>query len=155
MKSLVLILVLCLGLLPEHSVRAQSETSQAEPKVEVDQKSVRMCKAKYEQQKYERALKHCVKAARSGDGGSFLRLGAIYRTGLNTMGTSGRQRYPELAIKCFKKAAEMGSAQAHYWVGMMIESGDGVVADQIEANEWKQKAISMGYTPKPSTDLKD
>ena len=113
----------------------------------IDERSSKICKRQYESRDFPRALKNCSKAARTGDARSYLILGLMYKAGLMTYDI-GVVKYPELAYKSFVKAAELGNAQAHYLVGMMLINGDGVEEGNAEAEVWIQKASDMGYHPK-------
>lgn len=113
----------------------------------IDERSSEICKRQYESGYFPRALKNCSKAAESGDARSYLILGLMYRAGISTMG-AGNVAYPELAYTSFLKAAELGNAQAHYFVGVMLVNGEGVAMDEAEGALWIQKAAEMGYSPK-------
>lgn len=113
---------------------------------EIDERSSKICKRQYESRYFERALKNCIKGARSGDARSYLILGLIYKGGLQTY-KMGVVKYPELAYKSFLKAAELGNAQAHHLVAVMLSNGEGVEKDDAEADRWFQKAAEMGYRP--------
>lgn len=118
---------------------------------EVDKRSLKLCRRQYQSRKRERALKHCIKAAKSGSSSAFLILGLIYQQGMVVVGMRDPVQYPELAYKSFLKAAELGHPQAHYLVGQMLENGNGVKEDQEAAWTWKQKALELGYKPKLET----
>ncbi|MEM7278595.1 MAG: hypothetical protein AAF385_10755 [Pseudomonadota bacterium] len=98
-----------------------------------------------------KALKSCIRAARAGHTSAFVAIGVLYREGIPTMGTISPVRYPELAYKSFKEAAERGSAQGHYLLGVAYERGEGVVKDLVAAAVWKAKAETMGYVHDPDT----
>lgn len=54
------------------------------------------------------------------------------------------------AAKCFRKAAELGNADAHYMLGQMHWNGEGVPRDDLEALhlvalQWTQNAAEQGH----------
>lgn len=136
----VLIAVLFLAFAAPTDLSGQEAT-------EIDERSSKICKRQYESGYFERALKNCIKGARSGDARSYLILGLIYKGGVSTYDV-GVVKYPELAYKSFLQAAELGSAQAHYLVGKMLSEGEGVDENDAEAEVWFQSASEMGYRPR-------
>lgn len=48
------------------------------------------------------------------------------------------------AIKWYQKAAEQGSADAQYKLGVCYEKGEGVEKDAVEAAKWYQEAAEQG-----------
>ncbi len=48
------------------------------------------------------------------------------------------------ALKCFKKAADQGDAEAQYGLGVCYENGYGVSKDLQEAVKWYNKAAKHG-----------
>jgi TPR repeat protein len=50
---------------------------------------------------------------------------------------------PEEAIQCFRKAAELGHAQAQVSLGHFYEAGQGVPKDYTEALQWYRKAAEQ------------
>jgi hypothetical protein len=51
-----------------------------------------------------------------------------------------------LAVQLYQMAAEMGNADAHYYLGGCYELGNGVPKDKEKARSWYQKAADMGYS---------
>ena len=51
----------------------------------------------------------------------------------------------EYAFSCFRKAAELGFAEAQYNLGYMFLKGIGVVQNIVEAIKWFRKAAEQGY----------
>lgn len=49
------------------------------------------------------------------------------------------------AAKCFRKAAELGDAKAHYMLGRMYWHGRGVPRDDLVALQWTQNAAEQGH----------
>jgi TPR repeat protein len=48
------------------------------------------------------------------------------------------------ALKWYQKAADLGNADAQYWLGNMYYFGEGVLEDSKEAAKWFQKAADLG-----------
>jgi|CXWL01.1.fsa_nt_gi TPR repeat protein len=65
-------------------------------------------------------------------------LAQIYRDGL------GVPPDPARAFTWAKRAGELGSARAQYWLGNMYELGLGTTADPAQALMWFQKAAEQG-----------
>lgn len=141
MKSSVVVIITALAI-----GSIASPVSVADGPSTIDERASKICKRQYESGYFPRALKNCSKAAESGDARSYLILGLMYRAGISTMGV-GNVEYPELAYKSFLKAAKLGNAQAHYFVGVMLMNGEGVTRDEEEGEWWIQKAAEMGYSP--------
>jgi len=59
-------------------------------------------------------------------------------------GDGAEQDY-EQAIYWYAKAAEQGSADAQYYIGLMYYQGEGVKEDEIQAYEWFIKAADQGH----------
>ena len=55
-----------------------------------------------------------------------------------------KQDYAE-AAKWYRKAAEMGYAEAQYHLGYMYNKGKGVTQDYTEALKWFRKGADQGY----------
>ena len=53
------------------------------------------------------------------------------------------QNYAE-AVKCFRKAAEKGNANAQFYLGVCFDNGKGVPQDYSEAVKWYRKAAEQG-----------
>lgn len=45
----------------------------------------------------------------------------------------------------YMKAAELGNAEAQYWVGLRYDIGSGVAEDNYEAFKWYKKSADQGY----------
>jgi hypothetical protein len=53
----------------------------------------------------------------------------------------------EEAVRWCRKAAEGGSADAQFNMGVYLSSGRGVPKDDAEAARWYTKAAEQGYAP--------
>ena len=51
----------------------------------------------------------------------------------------------ETALKWLRKAVVSGDAEAHYELGLLYETGEGVTADKVEACKLFQKALDGGF----------
>ena len=51
------------------------------------------------------------------------------------------------AVKWYRMAAEQGSADAQFALGVMYGNGDGVPRDYSEAVKWWRKAAEQGFAP--------
>ncbi|BCG48316.1 hypothetical protein GEOBRER4_n3202 [Citrifermentans bremense] len=69
---------------------------------------------------------------------SFNQLGVLYYNGL------GVGRNVSEALHWFRRAADMGSAEAQVNLGQLYETGDGVTRDVAEAMKWYGKAAAGG-----------
>jgi TPR repeat protein len=49
------------------------------------------------------------------------------------------------AVSLYRKAAELGDADAMFHVGMMCANGVGVRADAISSRSWLTKAATLGH----------
>lgn len=67
-------------------------------------------------------------------------------------------KYPknyEKAVEEFTKAAELGNAEAKYYLGICYKDGKGVPQDQEEATKWFTKAAEQGYEPMKDEPAED
>jgi len=48
------------------------------------------------------------------------------------------------AVKWYRKAADLGNAEAMYALGVMYAFGEGVIADDVEAYAWVNVAAANG-----------
>jgi TPR repeat protein len=53
----------------------------------------------------------------------------------------------EIALQEFLPLAQKGDAVAQFYIGLMLDAGDGVTADYQKALEWYGKAAAQGYIP--------
>ncbi len=91
----------------------------------------------------EDPLRH---AAQQGDMAAQLKLGDEF-----FFGRGDRTRNPELAVYWFRRAAEQGSAEAAYNLGVCLEHGWGVEQSRIRALEMYAKAAGAG---RPEAELR-
>lgn len=56
----------------------------------------------------------------------------------------GGKRDKALGVECYRKAAELGHAEAQFLLGNCYSLGDGVDKDMAEAMKWYQKACDQG-----------
>jgi TPR repeat protein len=49
------------------------------------------------------------------------------------------------AARWYKKAAELGDAEAQFKLGNMFYQGDGVPKDNVEARRWYRMAADQGH----------
>ncbi|MBR4920837.1 MAG: SEL1-like repeat protein [Prevotella sp.] len=71
----------------------------------------------------------------------------LYQKGKNYEKGTGVDKNPEMAIKLYLQAAEMGLDSAQNKVGYCYEKGIGVYQDEVKAIEWYRKAADQGYAP--------
>ncbi|KAG0066987.1 hypothetical protein BGZ89_006668 [Linnemannia elongata] len=88
------------------------------------------------------AAKHVAKTmmnARLGDNKSLIALGDMYRDGRGV-----RQDY-KAAMNRYKKAADVGYAEAQCNIGQLHYNGQGVACDHYEAFKWYTLTANQGY----------
>lgn len=90
----------------------------------------------FENRDYAVALDLSLPLALKNDIEGMTLLGRIYDEGFNK---------PQEAFPWFKKAAELGNAQAQVELAELYDAGDGVVKDTEKAIEWYEKAASQGH----------
>ena len=49
------------------------------------------------------------------------------------------------AVSWYRKAADLGQAEAQYNLGSCYDAGVGVETDKLEAKSWYQKAANQGH----------
>ena len=49
------------------------------------------------------------------------------------------------AVALYRKAADLGNADAQFKLGLMYKNGSGVVLNNIQAIEWLRKAALQGH----------
>jgi TPR repeat protein len=49
------------------------------------------------------------------------------------------------AVSWYRKAADLGQADAQYNLGSCYDAGVGVETDKVEAKSWYQKAANQGH----------
>lgn len=69
-----------------------------------------------------------------------LQTGVIFAQGMGV-----KQNLPE-AVKWFRKAANLGNAEAQFNLGVMYANGQSVKQDYAEAEKWYRKAAALGNT---------
>ena len=73
---------------------------------------------------------------------------ALYERGNDFFqGDNGTPVNNEEAFNCWKKAAEMGHANAQHSLALCYLTGKGVAKDDVEAVKWFRKAAQQGYEP--------
>jgi|HubBroStandDraft_6_1064221.scaffolds.fasta_scaffold18679_3 TPR repeat protein len=77
--------------------------------------------------------------AGTGDAAAQLALGRAYQDG------NGVPQNDELAVKWYRKAAELGNATAQNNLGIMYRTGSGVEKSKEEAVKWYRKSARQGY----------
>jgi TPR repeat protein len=73
--------------------------------------------------------------------GAILKVGSSY-----SHGTGVTQDY-DMALRCYRRAAELGNVEALYNIGMYHAVGHGVPADRAQALVWFHRAAAQGYAP--------
>ena len=73
-----------------------------------------------------------------------LRAAVEFKRGLEYYLGEGVEKDYVKAAKCFRKAAELGHAKAHYMLGQMYWHGRGVLRDDLVALQWTQNAVELG-----------
>ena len=68
----------------------------------------------------------------------------MYQRGL------GVSRNHNEAVRWFRKAAEQGSPEGQYNLGLMYRQGLGVQKNEREAEKWLRLAAAQGYAPAQS-----
>jgi len=91
-------------------------------------------------EKFMARIKEFERLAEKGDPSGFFNLAMCYATG-----REGVPLNDEKAISLFKSAAELGDADAAYYVGIGYGSGKGVDQDFRKAEEWFTKASILGH----------
>src|ERR1041385_8786039 len=51
------------------------------------------------------------------------------------------------ALRWYRVAAEKGSAEAQFEIGVLYDTGQGVTQDPAEALRWYQRAADQGFAP--------
>ncbi|MBQ6352223.1 MAG: sel1 repeat family protein, partial [Lentisphaeria bacterium] len=70
---------------------------------------------------------------------------ALTNFGVCLMTGSGTQKDPEMAVKCFRMAAEKGNAMGQYNLARCYAEGIAVKADADAAAKWAEKAAEQGH----------
>lgn len=80
------------------------------------------------------------KACQQGDPRALLTLGNMYRGGLD-----------EMAVACFKQAAEQGVAEAQFLFAQHLNTGKGIAVDLHESLYWHRQAAEQGHVKAQSS----
>jgi TPR repeat protein len=88
------------------------------------------------------AMRWYLKAAAQGHVDAQVNLGIVF---INDLGTAGGTRNPAQARYWFRRAAELGDAQAMAYLARIYLDGDGVPASPARACDWLQRAGEQGY----------
>ena len=75
---------------------------------------------------------------RLGDPQAQTELGQCYEHGI------GVSENIDLAVKCYRLAAEAGHARAQFYLGRCYEEGNGVFIDTVKAVQWYRRAAERG-----------
>jgi TPR repeat protein len=78
--------------------------------------------------------------AHNGSSEAACDLGNIYR-----LGVRGEPKNISEEIQWFRIAAELGNAEAQYWLGQLYYEGRGVSQDYAQAAQWFYKAAEQGH----------
>lgn len=89
---------------------------------------------------YEQAMMWLRRAAEGGHLQAQTDLGGIYLEG----GKGGVQANAKEALRWFSRAAEQGSKEAFYYMGLILNAGNGVPRDEKKALEYWQRAADAG-----------
>ena len=90
----------------------------------------------FENRDYDTALSLSLPLARGQDVAAMTLVGRVYDGGFNQ---------PQKALTWFKKAAELGDAQAQLELAELYEAGDGVKKDLEQAIKWYEKAAAQDH----------
>ena len=90
----------------------------------------------FENRDYAVALDLSLPLALKSDVEAMTLLGRVYDEGFNK---------PHDAFPWFKKAAELGNAQAQVELAELYDAGDGVAKDTEKAIDWYEKAAAQGH----------
>lgn len=90
----------------------------------------------FENQDYATALNIVLPLAQNNDVEAMTLLGRVYDEGLNKA---------KEAFAWFKKAAELGNAQAQVELAELYDAGEGVTQDTEQAVKWYEKAAEQGH----------
>jgi hypothetical protein len=90
----------------------------------------------FENQDYATALTLTLPLAQQNDVDAMTLLGRVYDEGFNQ---------PKEAFPWFKKAAELGNAQAQVELAELFDAGEGVSQDTEQAVSWYEKAAQQGH----------
>ena len=90
----------------------------------------------FENQDYQTALTLSLALAKKQDLDAMTLVGRIYDEGLNQ---------PQKALPWFRKAAELGDAQAQLELAELYQAGDGVPKDMDMAIKWYEKAAAQDH----------
>ena len=95
----------------------------------------------YTQGDYDKARALWLLEAEKSNAFAHMNIGYLYQRGL------GVPRETSNAVVWYRKAAQLGLADAQYQLGLMYELGNGIEADIWEAEVWYQRATDQGYCP--------
>lgn len=90
----------------------------------------------FENQDYATALNIVLPLAQNNDVEAMTLLGRVYDEGFNKA---------KEAFAWFKKAAELGNAQAQVELAELYDAGEGVTQDTEQAVKWYEKAAEQGH----------
>ena len=90
----------------------------------------------FENQDYATALTLTLPLAQQNDVEAMTLLGRVYDEGFNQ---------PKEAFSWFKKAAELGNAQAQVELAELFDAGEGVSQDTEQAVSWYERAAQQGH----------
>lgn len=88
------------------------------------------------------AMRWYLKAAAQGHVDAQVNLGIVF---VHDLGAAGGTRNPVQARYWFKRAAELGDAQAMAYLARIYLEGDGVPPNPARACDWLQRAGEQGY----------
>jgi TPR repeat protein len=82
------------------------------------------------------------KAAEQGDAEACFNLAMLLRS---STGSTGSTDETELILQCLMEAAAQGLSEAQFKLGLMFATGDGVLADPVEAHKWLLIALQARH----------
>lgn len=88
---------------------------------------------------YSRRLKRWMGKAEEGDPGSRWKLVDAYRTGIH-----GVRKDPAALCWWLRKLAEAGDVRAMRELAILLQSGQGLIRDRVQARLWLERAIERG-----------
>lgn len=109
-------------------------------KIEPEVKDVKT-QEKIDEQKYSPKVNDLIKSARGGNAEAQVKLGTMFTTGLGGLPCDYTQ-----SVYWYKKAAEQGNSDGQYWLGVMLEQGNGTPRNINEARRYYQKAAAQGHS---------
>ncbi|MCF0135341.1 MAG: sel1 repeat family protein [Lachnospiraceae bacterium] len=100
------------------------------------------CYRRRDNQSHEEGLYYLEQASSLGSPEAYKLLGILYTSGQYEPFPA---RSMERAVKCYRKAAELGDAEAMYWLSQCYEMGAGTDLDPGQAALWRQMAVEAGF----------